>query len=397
MVRYFLLRSKQFLRMLVWVIAASVLLGLCAAGAGTALIRQEAEGESQQKYRVALCGITDDPLLQLGITALQTFDETRHSVVLTTMQEPDAVQALEAGTLNAYVVIPEGFLTSALQGDVKTLRYVTAPGGTAVAKLFESEITAVIGQILLTAQKGSYGGYFALADNGAEGQALAVLNELCLEYIELAFLRTRLYSVQTLGVGNGLELTEYLTCGLAVCVIFLLSLPFIPISVQTDVAVNRMLAARGCPAWVQACVDLGCLLLGVLISVSAVLLLPIVAGVELCVAWGDVLPVVFLATVVGFFICSLARDVISAVCLQFLVVIAMCFVSGCLYPAYFLPMMLRNLAAWLPTGLCRVYLTGCVTGADTAALGWILVAGILLAAAAVGIRSRRIRQAKGAA
>ena len=126
-------------------------------------------------------------------------------------------------------------------------------------------------------------------------------------------------------------------------------------------------------------------------------LLPIVAGVELCVAWGDVLPVVFLATVVGFFICSLARDVISAVCLQFLVVIAMCFVSGCLYPAYFLPMMLRNLAAWLPTGLCRVYLTGCVTGADTAALGWILVAGILLAAAAVGIRSRRIRQAKGAA
>ena len=199
MVRYFLLRGKQFLRMLVWVIAASVLLGLCAAGAGTALIRQEAEGESQQKYRVALCGITDDPLLQLGITALQTFDETRHSVVLTTMQEPDAVQALEAGTLNAYVVIPEGFLTSALQGDVKTLRYVTAPGGTAVAKLFESEITAVIGQILLTAQKGSYGGYFALADNGAEGQALAVLNELCLEYIELAFLRTRLYSVQTLG------------------------------------------------------------------------------------------------------------------------------------------------------------------------------------------------------
>lgn len=395
--RYFLLRCKQLLRMLVWVIAASVLLGLCAIGAGSALVRQEADGENQRKYRVALCGMTDEPLLQLGITALQTFDETRHSVELTTMGEPDAVQALEAGTLNAYVVIPEGFLESALRGDVKTLRYVTAPGGTAVAKLFENEITAVIGQILLTAQKGSYGGYFALADNGVEGQALAVLNELCLEYIELAFLRTQLYSVQKLGVGNGLELTEYLTCGLAVCVVFLLSLPFVPMSVQTDVAVNRMLAARGCPAWAQACVDLGCLLLGAMVSVSTVLLLPMVAGVELCVAWNDVLPVIFLAVVVGFFICSLARDVISAVCLQFLMVIAMCFISGCLYPAYFLPMALRFAAAWLPTGLCREYLASCVTGADTAALGWILVTGIILSVAAVWIRSRRIRQAKGAA
>lgn len=395
--KFFYLRCRQLVRILGWIVAAAVIFTLGTAAAGTALIRQQEESAVQQKYKVAICGVTGDPLLQLGVTALKSLDETRFSVELMTMNQAQAMRALKEGAADACVVIPEGFLQAALNGNVLTLRFITAPGGSAVAQLFQEQITGVIAQLLLPAQKGSYGAYYALQDNGMEDRALTALNELCIEYVELALLRANAYELRVLGVGSGLALEEYLTCGLAVGLIFLLCLGFAPMLVQADVSLGRMLAAKGCSGMMQALVDFGCLLLGMTTVVVLIFLGMRVAGVNVCLSWYDVLPVVLLAAGMGFFACSVARELISCVCLLFVSSAAMCFVSGCMYPVYFFPVPLQRLAGWLPTGICREYLAGCVTGTETVGLLWAMgICGSILVGGAVWIRRRRILQAKEA-
>ncbi len=397
MVRYFQIRCKQLIRLLPWILAAALLLLIAGALAGTAAVRQNAEGSDHQKYTIALCGAGEDPLLQLGITALKSLDETRFSVQILEMEEPEARQALKSGQIGGYVVIPEGFLESALGGNVHTLRFVTAQEGTAVEALFRDEITDVISQILLTAQRASYGAYYAFYENGMEDQALSALNELCIEYVFLALDRAQAHELQVLGFGSGLALGEYLICGLSVLLIFLLCLSFAPMLVQKDVSLGRMLAARGCHAAAQAGIDFVCMQLGLGAVLGAVFLLMGTFEISLPFAWYQILPVSFLAAAIGLLLNSLARELISAVLVQFFVTVSMCFVSGCMYPVFFFPVSVQRLAAWLPTGLCREYLAVCVTGEMTRD-HWmpLLLTAVAIAFVAVWIRRGRIVYAKGA-
>ena len=397
MMRYILLRYKQLIRLLPRILLATLVLALAVSIFGGLVFNSWQNSESHQKFRVALCGTQGDPLIKLGILALETLDQTRLSVQMLTLEEQDARQKLAEGSVDAYVMIPEDFLTRALSGDVQTLRYVTAAGSLGVEAVFQREVTRVISQILLTAQKGSYGGYFAFYENGHSDEALDALNELCLEYVALALDRGNAAPVEVLGVGNGLGLGEYLVCGLAVFLLSLLCLPFAPMLIQTDVAVNRLLKAGGLSPQVQTIGEYGVFFSGLLLLGAAVgLPLTEACGVKV-EAWMWI-PVVMLTSAVGFFAFSLAREWISGVLMQFLTVCAMCFFSGCLYPDYFLPEAVGQVGQWLPAGICRRYLAACIQGECTgemiAALGLVWLA---LVGCSVWIRSSRILGAKEAA
>ena len=395
--RLFLLRCKQFLRLLPWVLAAAVLLSVCAAAAGTAIVKQNTQADAQQKYRVALCTEEEDPLLQLGVEALKTLDDTRFAVELLRMEEPDARQALQNGEVDAFVVLPEGFLQAALGGNVPTVPFVTTPGGSAVGQLFRQQITQMIADLLLSAQKGSYGAYYAMADSGLEGQALTALNELCLEYILLALNRGSALKVQVLGVGDGVSLGEYLTCGLTVAVMFLLCLPFTPMLVQKDRAVHQMLAAKGSPVVLQVLPDLLFPVLGISVVTGSVFGIMALAGVEWCIRWPDTLPVAFLAAAMSYFICGLASEPVSGVLAQFGLSAGMCFVSGCMYPVYFFPSAVQELAKWLPAGVCRQFLCATVNGNRSGPALWLILGfAACFAFAGVWLRCRRILGGKGA-
>ena len=396
--RLFLLRCKQLWRLLPWVLTAAVLLSVCAAVAVSALVKQNTKSDARQKYRVALCAAEEDPLLRLGVEALKTLDETRFTVELQRMEEPEARQALQQGTVDAYVVLPEGFLQAALSGNVPTVPFVTTPGGTAVGQLFRQQITGIIAELLLCAQKGSYGAYYAMADNGLEEQALTGLNELCLKYILLALNRGNALKIQILGVGDGVSLEQYLTCGLTVAAIFLLCLPFTPMLVAKDLAVNQMLAAKGHPVAGLVLPDFICVTLGMLAVSGSVFGIMALAGAEYCVRWVDTVSVVLLAAAMSYFLCGLATEPVSGVLIQFALFLGMCFLSGCMYPVYFFPATVQELAQWLPAGVCRQVLSAGVSGNADGVAGWLLFGfTACFLAAGAWIRCRRIRCGKGAA
>lgn len=366
--RLFRLLPGALLAALVLYAALAVLLGA---------VGQAAEQETV-KFPLALCGSTDDPLVQLGITALQRLDATRFSVDLYTMTESEAQKALADGTISAYIVLPEGFVDAAMYGNIPTLRYVTLTETTGPAAIFQREVTQVISHILLSAQKGVYGISSALQDNGLGSSAYSLMNDLALKYAELALTRENAFRLQILGIDSGLELGEYLFCGLSVLLIFLWNLSFAPMAVQRDVSLNRMLAVKGHGAAGQAVADFFAFLLGmgVLTAFSGVLLpFPL---------W-SLLLVTVLAASFSFFIFSLTDSLLGGVVLHFLSSVGMCFLSGCMYPVSFFPDGIRQLAPWLPACACREFLAG---GSPLSLIGWTAV----FLAAAVFLRWRRVRR-----
>ncbi len=378
-----LLRKRLFRLLPGALLSALVLYAALAALLGA--VGQAAQQETV-KFPLALCGSTEDPLVQLGITALQRLDATRFSVDIHTMTEAEAQRALADGTISAYIVLPEGFMDAAMYGNIPTLRYVTLTETAGPAAIFQREVTQVISHILLSAQKGVYGISSALQDNGLGSSAYQLMNDLALKYAELALTRENAFRLQILGIGSGLGLGEYLCCGLSVLLVFLLCLSFAPLAVQRDVSLNRMLAVKGHGAAGQAVADFSVFLLGMGVLVAALLAF---SGAFLPFPLWRVLPVTVLAASFSFFVFSLTDSLLGGVLLHFLLSVGMCFLSGCMYPVSFFPDGIRQLAPWLPACACREFLAGGSPLRHLIALtGWTAV----FFAAAVFLRWRRVRR-----
>lgn len=394
MSRYLLSLGKRLLRRLPGaVLAAAVFFGACA---GVLAAAERSVQAGLEKFNIALCGSTNDPLVGLAVSALQELDGTRFSVSLSTMTEEAARQALLEKRLDAYVVIPEGFVESALRGNVPSVRYVSPAGSTGAAALFQQEVTAVITELLLSAQKGVYGIAGALQDNAQPQLAYPLMNELALEYVALALERDGLYRLQVLGVGSGLALTDYLICGLAVTLGALLCLGFAPMVIQREVTLNRMLRAKGVRPVLQGLGEFAALLLGVAVLAGLVFSLLQGLGVALPFAFWQYLPVLAAMAAFSFCLFSLVREPVSGVLLHFLATAAACLASGCLYPLPFFPEAVQRLAGVLPMTYCREFLAACAL--DTAASKQALaVFGFTAALLAAGnwLRTRRIGRAEG--
>ena len=108
---------------------------------------------------------------------------------------------------------------------------------------------------------------------------------------------------------------------------------------------------------------------------------------------GCVLPVLLLIAAFSFMLYSISRDLIGGVMLMFFVSVITCFISGCLYPVYFFPVQVQQLAQWLPTGIARMQLASCITGnAPVWTLPALLVYSGLFIALGAWARVRHIRE-----
>lgn len=152
-------------------------------------------------------------------------------------------------------------------------------------------------------------------------------------------------------------------CGLGVLFSLLICLPFGAIMIPGDPALGRLLCSKRKSALGQVLCDFaayaaGLVAIALILVILAALAVP---DISFGVFW-HILPVVVLAAAFSFMLYSLSRDLISGVLLQFFLSVILCFVSGCLYPVYFFPVRVQQLAGWLPTGIARAQLAGYITG-----------------------------------
>lgn len=392
MKKYFLLQGKRFFKTFpAAVLTLVILLGCLAAILGSVLSGRSTE----DSLPIGVVGSTDDPLLQMGLSALVYFDDTKLSMELHPMEEAEASQALSRGDISAYVVIPPEFMEEIYHGNIVPLKFVTNAGASNLVTIFQTEITDTISRILLDAQKGVYGMQAAATDNG---QVMAdQMQDMPLKYTLYVLDREKTYEVADLGISDGLGFTEYLLCGFCVVFLFLSCLPYAPILIRKDTALARMLAARGRPVFLQTLCTFGAYLCCMLATVLIVFLLGLLVLFQKSTTLFPLLPrmfpVVLLVATFSYMLYCLSTDLIGGILLQFFATLGMCFISGCLYPAYFFPSRMQQLAGFLPTGVARSQIAGTFTG-ESSVWTWLLLLGYSAVFFLIGsfVTCRRVKE-----
>lgn len=395
--RYFLMQSKRLGKSLPGaLLAALVLLGSLFAVFSLTVLR-DAQKTDNQKLPVALVGEADEPFLQMGLQAMTAFDSSRFSVDIRQMELEEAKKALQMGQIAAYVQIPESFIDEALHGKIQPLTFVSTTGAAGLVSIFKEEITDMISDVLLAAQKGVYGMADAAGENG-----LSVgnnMDRMAIRYVEFVFSRDKLYSLEKLGIADSLGLEGYMLCGLGVLFLLLCCLPFAPIMIRQDLSLQRMLRARGSSAWGLVFAEFAAWFAN-LMALVLVLLLGATAFLggkfPLAAVLLRIVPVVLMVASLSYMLNCIAADLTGGLVLQFFTVLALCFVSGCLYPVYMFPVGVQQAAARLPAGIARSLLSGAITGQGMGLLPvWLL--GYTLVFFLVGgfVTARRIREVEG--
>lgn len=396
--KYYQLQCKRLMRYLPGVLLATLILlgGLFIAY--RMLVDRSNNDANKQKITIALCGDTEHPFLQMGITAITSFDASQMALDVEEMDEAVAAKKLAAGEISAYAVIPEGFIEASFEGVILQIDFYSTTGATGLVSIVKEELSRVISTLLIESQKGTFGVWDSLIDNDMHSRAEGQMDVMSLVYVDYILARDRMYQVNELGIADALGMEGYLLCGLGVLFLLLLCLPFAAQMIPGDPALGRMLCSKRKSAWKQAIFDFlayGTTLLSlfVIVVLLAIIVMPGVLTFSMVLR---ILPVLLFAAAFSFMIYSLSRDIIGGVMLQFFVSLILCFVSGCLYPVYFFPVQVQQLAQWLPTGLARAQLADCITG-NTPTWTLPLLLSYCLVMTGIGIVARRqhIQEVRG--
>lgn len=392
--RYCLLQCKRIARFLPGVLLALLVLLGGLLSIFSIATRQNGQSEEDKKIPIAMVGSTQDTLMQMGLAALKAFDSTQFSMEIIQMSEDQARRALEVGDIGAYVVVPDNFVDEAMYGNILPLKFVSTVGAASVVSVFKEEVTDVVTLLLLESQRGVFGMQSAMdaEDLSDQGKHMEILS---IEYVEYILVRDRMYQVEELGISDALGLEDYLLCGLMVLFLMMACLPFAPLMIRRDLALDRMIASRGRSSLGQALCDL-LVYCGAMVAVTLPVILiarflapTLVKQMQLLPA----LPVVLLVCSLSFLLYTLSSDLIGGVLMQFFVSVALCFVSGCMYPVHFFPVEIQKLAQWLPTGAARSQLASCLSG-SASALPTVLGYTLIFAVGAVTVRLHRIKEAR---
>ena len=113
MKRYLYIEWKRALRLLPTIALIDLILLVLSGMIGVQLAKNQQGDEAQQKVRMGIVGdIEASPELRLGLYALENFDHSKYVVDLLPMEEEEAKEAIMSGKINAYFIIPEGFVES---------------------------------------------------------------------------------------------------------------------------------------------------------------------------------------------------------------------------------------------------------------------------------------------
>lgn len=396
MKKYLLLQLKRLLRILPPVLLVAAVLFGCMSLAYDVIRDLNNEDGPQTKFKVGLVGTGGDRYMQMGIAAVESFDSTRFTVEFNQMEEKEAETAMRQGKIAAFIQFPEGFMGEAISGNIMPIKFVTSVAADSLVSMVKEELTGIIEIMIAHTQKGIYGAGDAVGDHG--GSAGATMGKICLEYVDFVVSRSKAYAATEIGTFDGLGMDGYLISGLGIVLFMLICLIFAPSMICRDQAMARMLKSRSRPVWLQVLCDFAVYMVG-LLGIACVVLALLLIRPEAKISLNMILqclPVVFALGAMSFLMYEAASDLISGVLMQFFVTLALCFVSGCLYPITFFPDGVQKLAQFLPTGIARMQIGNCILGCvSLETIGALIGFGCVFLGGSVMIRRFKVAGIRG--
>lgn len=374
---YFLTQLKRLRQVFPFITAMTLLLTGCLIL--LALSMQTAEDASEKKKRVVigLAGDTDSSYLSVGLLALRRLESTRYLFDFTLMSEQEAKKGLQDGRLTAYVVIPEGFEAAFDIGEKVEFLYATGNDTAAVSSVLMDELMDQIEETIGRTQQ-AINGIWNLMMRHPDGEDPdEVTDKMFLAYMDTILNWTAVYELTFCGWSDELSMKGYYFVGISVLFVLLWGITSSSLFVKKDYALPKLLKARGQSFAAQILAEY---LVYLLLMLGNLFLMLLPLGTVLHVlkleipelgaspVWGvllfllKMLPAAALFAAMQFFLYELISDMVSGILLQFIVGVALGFLSGCIYPLSFFPQGIQRLAPLLPTGAAMQYGVGCMTG-----------------------------------
>ncbi len=409
---YFLLQCKKSLRLLPTAAAVSALLFVSVLFFAGSMLRAGDDGASMKKVRV---GITGDigGYLGLGISAMEQLDASRFSIELVRVPDEGTASAmLREGTLNACLVVPDGFYDAVSSYDNGVpLRYISTAGAVGISTIMMNEIADAVADLLLETENAVAGMQHMAMETGVPEDEVPMLGMRFAErYMASILRRDSLFEVGETGFSGRLSYRGYYVCALLLLFLLLMGISGGVLFAGRSEALRCALARSGRGPVRQLIAEYGAYL--VLMALIVLCLLPAAgaiisaAGLSIPELSGRtagagllmglvpaVIPVLVVTAAFQYFLYELIPGTVAGVLAQSAAALLIGYVSGCFYPIDWFPAGMRRASDVLPFGTARRCLEAALR-TDPAPSGAVLMlflwaAGFLLLSLALRRARRR--------
>jgi len=402
--RYLSLQMKKFFKkypvILLITLVTVCAMALCAYGVLSGI----AGSDEKTRISVGIVGDSGDSYLGMGIYALKNIDTSRYAVDFREMTKTEAELALQKGDIHGYVELPPDFIKDVVRGKNTPATYNIKKSAVNFGSLMIGEITGTVSELITESQTSIYS-MQAVARWLKHTQNLGTkTDKLNIRYIDIILGRSKIFDVHTIGVADSISLGGYYLCAIIMIFMMLWGISCASLFSQNSLALRRLLRSRGMSAYGQVvCESAAYFAITMLTVIIFATLAALLGGAGLPAdelrgaGAGDfvgfalyIIPVVMMVCAMHIFIYEAVANTVTAVILQFVVAVAMGYVSGFFYPDFFFPGSVRTFASLLPAGIGFAYFRKAVTGLSVVKECMMCVIYcVLFALATVAIRKRR--------
>lgn len=403
---YLLAQMKRVKKALPAVLIMTLLLTGCIALISKVMLIADSSSEKKQKVQIGLVGDISGSYLGFGISALQHLDSSRFAIEFIEMEEEEARDRLNHGTLSAFVIVPEGFVEAAVRGENMPLTYVSTSGSLRLGSMIMNELVNTISSLLTESQNAIYVMQNYLVNNGMSDIYWQATDELYLRFLDFILGRTTVYELELTGLSGNLSMIGYYLCGFTVLFLLLWGIAGSPLYIKKDHALPALLSSKGQNTLSQMAGEFVAYF--VLMATSFLLVIVLVAvamgltgftlpewereGIGILFGfYVKMLPVAAVICAMQLLLFELTSDMVSGILLQFLCALSLGYLSGCFYPISFFPESIQMVQPLLPTGVAVNY-GGNLLMEESTAIEMMLLLGYLLLflVLATAVRKRKI-------
>ena len=351
---------------------------LFVIGIATAALLKS-DSDEKTRIKIGLVGETEDSYLNIGLTALENLDSSRYSVEFVKKTEDEAKKDLEAHNISGYIYIPKNFVKDIFYGRNTPATYVMSDKLTGFESVMVSEIAMCISDIVLNSQNSIYGMQLLAFDYDKTHDLDKKITAMNMSYIEKIISRENMFFVEEMGVADSVTMGGYYIAGIILFFLLIWGISCNKLFLKNDLSMSRVLSSRGIKSFQQIlCEYIGFFLATFL----TFLLFSIVFGVIVDVndfgvyelKNADVLssvgfifkiiPVILMITGMEMMIYEITGGTVNSIILQFIVAIALAYLSGCFYPNTFFPESVQKFSEILPSGVGFSYIRKSMSGSN---------------------------------
>lgn len=407
--RYLSAQAKRFLRVYPAIIALVLTTCLCIGIVAAVFFSADDEKNAleKQKIKIGIVGNLEDTYLDLAVYALQNMDASHYYADMTPMDLETAKKELDSGVIAGYLVVPEGYVESVMNGDEDILTYVMKDTTATFLPQLMNDALKTVSHYVTTSESCIYSYTDLCRDrNIPRGTYRPMANAMSMEYVSVILSRESAAETEYIGDIIGLDLKEYYICAFFCLAVMLTGLCFAPLLIKERLSLNRLLVSRGVASPSQVISEFLMLFIfqgaNCFVMLTMVFLVDKHAGVSLGMSFADfgglisvffsLLPSVLVLCAMQYFLYELCTGVISGVLMGLFSTVALAFASGFFFPRSSLPESVSRFGSVIPTGYAFTNTVDVLLGKSSMSPAPIILWSAALIIISCALRSIKIRR-----